>query len=156
MPTLKAAGFNGFAISEDGKTIQMAFGADKAGELILLTMPTAGLPEHAGHVRALLDALRMAKVLPPGEAVPATPMQTFAIKNSALGQMAHVTALVINEGLATEAFVLMPDLQALKMADAIQQKVFFGMSAEEQRKMLKAVEGERPQAPRLIMPAGHA
>lgn len=142
----------GFDISDDGQTVIMMFGEPPQG--VVLRVPSQAVAGFYAGLGAVLDTLRAAKMVPPGEAVVATMAETVTVRESKLAGLEKFAGVVINEGLTSETFTIMTHLTALRLADALQQAVYAGMSLEEQRKLTKQVEDSRGNKSGLILPPG--
>ena len=142
-----------FALSRDLRSVLLAFPTPNG--MAELTMPSTELPTYLDALAKLLDHLRLNKIVPPLETATAKMVQTMIVGAPALqgGDFSKFTAINFNKGLSDEAFWLMPDVMALTMADGIEQKVFNGMSLDDQKKMIEQVEKNRGKH-NLILPPG--
>ncbi len=149
------SGVIGASISEDGERAVLQL-SDAGGDgYIALTVPKAHLGAIIESLQALQDVFRTAGLLapaPPGEG--GKLVQTWRVGASNRAELARFTAIMFDAGLNGESIKLMPDLQALGMADAIQQKVLGSFSEDEKRQLLKAVEDARTGKDKLRTPLG--
>lgn len=139
----------GVRFSDQGRTIHLR--VMLGGKLAEISMPSAQLPDIHSKLTGALDALREAGILkrPPGP-VASRQVQTWKLGGNTFQR--GLTALLIDEGLSTETLLVFPDLAALQIADAIEQKVLDGLSREDQRQLLEAVERSTGRKSRLILP----
>lgn len=149
-PVFTGDRFAGFALSEDGQTVQMMIGTGEPGKGITVTMPVHHIPEFYLHLGVLIDSAVMAGVLPSQGGKPVRNVQSWKVGENSMAP--NFTAILIDENLTQETLLLMTDLAALQMADAIQQKIFTGMSLDDQKAMLKEVEKATGRKPQLLIP----
>lgn len=146
---LEAKRIEGFGMSEDGKFALMKFGAADDANRITVTMPVENLADFYQHLGKLVGSLTAAgKISPP--AADGHVIGKWKVGQSNVPALAKFTALLFDEGSPKEALFLLGDLDALKLADAIEQKVFKGLTPEQQRDLVRKVEqGARPK---IILP----
>lgn len=141
----------GVRFSDQGRTIhlQVVLG----GRLAEISMPSSQVPDIHSKITGAMDALLEAGILkrPPGPA-PTRQVQTWKLGGNTFQK--NLTALLIDEGLSTEILLVFPDLAALQIADAIEQKVLDGLSLDDQKKLMEAVERSTGRKPRIILPGG--
>ena len=143
-PHIEAAAFAGFQISEDGRRVEMRLSAGDDGRFVALTIPVDKFTELYQHTRLLMDSTIQAGVVAPMQSPSGgRPVQSWKVGASNRMELARFTAIMFDAGLTSEMILLMPDLQALAMADAIQQKVLAGFSEDEKRTLMKEVEEAR-------------
>lgn len=149
-PTFTGDRFGGFSLSEDGETVQMLIGTAEPGKGITVTMPLANLPQFYLHMGVLIDSAIMGGALPAHGAKPVRNVQSWKVGENSMAP--NFTAILIDQGLTQETLLLFTDLAALGMADAIQQKVFAGMSLNDQKALLVEVEKATGRKPQLVIP----
>lgn len=141
----------GFSFSDDGSVVRIFLSPPVADTPdVVLTMPVGQVEEFWAHLGNVVDSIRAANG---GKIAPAPPQMVASWQVGGNSMMPNFVAIMFDQGKPSERIMLMPDLAALQMADAIEQKVLAGMSVEDQRVMMKEVEKARPgppTKPRLI------
>lgn len=148
--TFEAADFAGFAISEDGATVRLLMSTNVEGQQVHVTMPITTVPMLFAHIGQLMDSLLAAGLVPAEMGKPARNVTTWEV--GANSMIPGFTALRFDAGLTQETFLLMKDLDALKLADSIEQKVLYMLPPQQQRELIAAVEKANGRKPRLIVP----
>lgn len=141
----------GFALAADLKSVLLKFPLE-GGQHVAVALASVDMPQYLANLAGLVDFLRMKGVVP---AVVKQPQALLAkamrVGTPALPGYEKFTAINFNAGQSDEAMWLLDDELALGLADGIEQKVFHGMSIEQQQAMIKRVEGKRNKA-RIILP----
>lgn len=141
----------GYRISDDGSSVTLYLGmpdTEGPGAVLELTLPAPQLLGLFAAVGGIIDKLRMAQLMPREVTKPARPMQSWKVGSNSYAP--GMIALLFDEGLTQETFLMTPALAALQMADAIEQEVLRGMSADQQRDMMAEVEKAAGRRPRII------
>lgn len=140
-----------FGVSDDLQFVQIKMGAGPDGAATYLTMASA-------NVMPFIDALSQLQAhLVAIKAVPAPPLNqprsvgAWKIGRSSLVGAEKLTIFVFDEGSPKEVVLLMADIDALKLADAIEKQVFKKLSVVDQRNLIKQVEDARGGS-KLILP----
>lgn len=131
-------------ISDDEETIELHL---KGGAV--LAVEAKDIPMFFAAAAQMWDVLAQRGKLPSRQTP--TFVQRWQIGRPANGDVRKMVALRFNEGLQGHATWLMPDFDALSMADAIEQAVLKSLSKKEQAEIFEAVERER-RGDKLILP----
>lgn len=143
-----------FALTHDGKSVRLIIPTGPE-DAMAVDMPASQLAILHATMGQLIDHMRLAKALPP--VPPGKTAAPHAPLNWKLGrpdgvprEMGKTVALSFDEGRETADFILLADLDALKVADAIERCVFEGMSEDDKMRMIE--EAQKPQKGKIILP----
>lgn len=140
-----------FGVNEDGTMVRIQVAANQEGGSIYLDMPSGAIRGFIDNLGQLLAHLVHIKAIPPKSPGMGHGIGQWKVGGSSDPGLKGMTAIVFDEGTPNEVIRFLKDLDALKIADAIEQKVFKGLSVVDQRSMIKEVEKARNP---LILPPG--
>lgn len=138
----------GLEFSDDAQHVTVRLNGE--GEQPAMTVPVQSLPLLWLQLGMVIDSLVKTGVLKAERSKPTRINETWQVGANSMAP--GFTAMLFDEGSVQEHLVLMPDINALQMADAIEQKVLQGLPKEMQQDMLKTVEAKRPGGKKFIMP----
>lgn len=140
-------------LTADQQSLRIALGGAEDGKQVFLDMPAAAFPGFVVQMVNTLNSLIAGKVLPGFESQPGYVAQRWKVGRNDDPRVKEMVALVLDEGLQTEVFRLFTDLDALRIADAIEDLVFLGLSPDDQRKLVETVQAQKKK-PAIILPPG--
>lgn len=144
-PTVMAGNkIKGFDISEDGLTVKTYISA--LDGTIIVTLPTEQAKVLHTEMGFILDRIALARGEAQGEGTGVNVGKWLVGRHE---KFPKETVFVFDPGTTHERIYKMADIDALRVADAIEKQVFASMPLPEQQKM---IEESRRQPGKIIMP----
>lgn len=135
-----------YGVSQDGSMVRITLTMAPDGSKMWLTMPAGNLPAYIRDLQGLLARVREQGGAQPDVAAP----QSWLVGRVNDPRMKDQTVLMFDKGTPQEKVVMLPDVQALGMADAIEEQVYKSLKPEE-RRIIDAARKAK-QKPKIIQP----
>lgn len=141
-----------FGVSEDGSVVRLQLAVKEDGGGIYITMASEAIPVFINGLTQLMAHLVHIKAIPPRPPGVASGIGQWKVGRSNDPALAKFTAILFDEGTPNEVIRVLADIDALRIADAIETQVFAGLSQKDQQDLIQGVAKAKANSALILPP----